>query len=224
MLGTVEAPEFRVCGIRLKAKTLAWVLSTAIRWLGKSLRVRVVDEANFLKAAPQEPCLFAFWHNRIFAMPLAFTLFYKNRQGAFGITSASGEGTLLTMIFAEFGVGTIRGSSSRQGTAALYALKEKVEEGYDIVMTPDGPRGPKYELKPGLLFLAQKTGRPIVPLLVEYSHCLRLGTWDRFMIPLPFSVVTFKSLPLVFVQPEESADRLEEHRCQLERMMKPVTE
>ncbi len=224
MLGTIEAPEFKILGIRLKAGTIAWLVSTAIHWLGKSLRVRAEDDAGFLSQAPSSECLFAFWHNRLFAMPLAFSLFYKNRKGAVGITSASGEGTLLTMIFAEFGIQTIRGSSSRQGTAALYSLIDKIEEGYDVVITPDGPRGPRYSLKPGLLFLARKTGRPIVPIMVEYSHCLRLGTWDRFMIPLPFSTVTFKSLPYFSVRPDESAESLEEDRARLERMMKPETE
>jgi len=224
MLGTIEAPEFKVLGIRLKAETLAWLVSTAIHGLGKSLRVRVEDDADFLTSGPSTECLFAFWHNRLFAMPLAFTLFYKNRKGAVGITSASGEGTLLTMIFEKFGVRTVRGSSSRQGTAALHTLIEKIEEGYDVIITPDGPRGPKYCLKPGLLFLAKKTGRPILPIMVEYSCCLRLGTWDRFMIPLPFSKVTFKSLPQFFVPPDAGIEDLETRRQRLERLMKPETE
>jgi lysophospholipid acyltransferase (LPLAT)-like uncharacterized protein len=221
MLGTIDAPEFKVLGIRLKAQTMAWLIAATVRWLGRSLRVRVHDEAGFLTRDLSTECIFAFWHNRLLAMPLAFTRFYKNRKGAVGITSASGEGTLLTMVFEKFGIQTIRGSSSRQGTAALYSLIEKIEQGYDVVITPDGPRGPRYEIKPGLLFLARKTGRPIQPVMVEYSRCIRLGTWDRFMIPLPFSRVTFKSLPLVFVPPEEDSRQLEDHRLRLEQIMKP---
>jgi len=221
MLGTVEAPEFEVLGIRLKAETLAGMVSTVIRLLGRSLRVRAEDEAGFLKNRESTELIFAFWHNRLFAMPLAFTRFYKGRKGAVGITSASGEGTLLTMILREFGVQTIRGSSSRQGTAALYALIEKIEEGYDVVMTPDGPRGPAYQLKPGPLFLAAKTGRPIQPVMVEYSHCLRLRTWDRFMIPLPFSRVTFRALPLFHVSPGCAGEALEARRRELESLMRP---
>lgn len=223
MLGTIEAPEFKILGIRLKAETMAWLISFAIQWLGRSLRVCRNDEAEFLTGKHSTEYIFAFWHNRLLAMPLAFNLFYHNRKGAVGITSASGEGTLLTMVFKRFGIQTIRGSSSRQGTAALYALIEKLEHGYDVVITPDGPRGPLYEIKPGLLFLAKKTGRPILPIMVEYSHCLRLGTWDRFMIPLPFSRVTFKSLPLIFVPPEQDSRQLEEQRLRMDQIMRPKT-
>ena len=85
-------------------------------------------------------------------------------------------------------------------------------------MTPDGPRGPRYKLGPGVLFLAQQTGAAILPIHIEYSQAVRLKSWDRFMIPLPFTKVRVILDHLIFVAPE--AD-LEAERARIEQFMKP---
>ena len=91
-----------------------------------------------------------------------------------------------------FGVGAwVRGSTNRGGSASLRELVGWLKRGHDIGLTPDGSRGPIYEIKPGLILLAQLSKRPILPLSFEFSSSWRLKSWDRFFIPKPFSRVTF---------------------------------
>jgi lysophospholipid acyltransferase (LPLAT)-like uncharacterized protein len=224
MLGTIDEPEFKIAGLRLKARTLAWFVSGFIIAINKTLRVRTVDESGFLDNPPSGGCIFTFWHNRLFAMPMLFKLYYGKRRGLVGLSSASGEGTLLTMILERFGIRTVRGSSSRQGSAAARGLMREIQDGFDVVITPDGPRGPRYQLNPGLIFLAQRTGLPIQPVSVECGQCWRLGTWDRFMIPLPFSKIVCTFQPQFFVPPVENPAQLEEQRVRLERLMQLKTD
>lgn len=223
MPGTHDEPEFRLAGIRLTARTVAGLLEGAIRLFSKTLRVEVIDRAGYFRGDHTGEYIFAFWHNRLFVMPLAFRRWCGHRKGAVGLASASRDGTLLSHILERIGIRTVRGSSSRRGSAATLALIKEMREGYDAMITPDGPRGPRYRLNPGVIFLAAKTGQPILFLQVEFSRCVRLRTWDRFIIPLPFSRVIFTSLPLYFVPPTEDAKELETHRARLEELAAPGT-
>src|SRR5205814_4800602 len=103
--------------------------------------------------------------------------------------SASRDGDLIADVTQRFGFDVVRGSSSRMGASALLELSQVLASGRDILITPDGPRGPAYELGPGIVFLAQKTGAPVVPVNMEFSSCWRVKSWDRFIIPKPFSKV-----------------------------------
>ncbi len=115
-------------------------------------------------------------------------------------------------------MGSVRGSSSRRGSTALRELSLKLEQGYDLAITPDGPRGPKYSLGPGVIFLSQKTGAPIMPLHARYHHAFRLKTWDTFPIPLPFSRVDITMDPYITIDP--SLSNLEPERLKLEHLLK----
>jgi len=92
-----------------------------------------------------------------------------------------------------------RGSSSRRGAQALIELASWLSEGYDIALTPDGPRGPCYKLSPGLVLLAKNDGNPIMPLAVRYHDSWKLKSWDQFRIPKPFSRVDVYAGPVVHV-------------------------
>ena len=96
---------------------------------------------------------------------------------------------MVARAMAVFGLGAVRGSSSRRAVAALVGLKRALLEGLDVCLTPDGPRGPRYRIQPGIIKLAEATGAPIVPIHVRFSSAWRLKTWDRFVIPKPFSRV-----------------------------------
>jgi len=106
------------------------------------------------------------------------------------LTSASRDGAVLEKTVRIFGLQAVRGSSSRRAVAALVALKKAAKNGSDLVITPDGPRGPRYQIQPGALKLSQVTGAPLIPIQVHYHRAKSLNTWDRFQIPLPFSKVT----------------------------------
>jgi len=103
------------------------------------------------------------------------------------LISASKDGAFLAAILENFGVQPVRGSSSRRGAQALLELSSWAERGYDLAVTPDGPRGPAYIVQDGVMTLAQVTGLPIVPFSYRLSWKIKVKSWDRFQIPLPFA-------------------------------------
>jgi lysophospholipid acyltransferase (LPLAT)-like uncharacterized protein len=103
------------------------------------------------------------------------------------LISASRDGAFLASILQHFGVQPVRGSSSRRGGQAMLELTSWAERGYHIAVTPDGPRGPCYTVQDGIIALAQVTGHPIVPYSCHLHWKIRINSWDRFQVPLPFS-------------------------------------
>ena len=174
----------------------------------------------------EQPLIFVFWHNRLLLIPLAWNRFLnENRPRGAGLTSTSRDGELIAQFLNRFGVSAVRGSATRQGSTALRELARLLKRGHDIGITPDGSRGPCYEIKPGLVLLAQLTGRPVLPISFEYSRAWRLKTWDRFFIPKPFSVVTFRiGEPYTVPRTASEADfERERQRCE-QAMMTVVRE
>jgi lysophospholipid acyltransferase (LPLAT)-like uncharacterized protein len=195
-------------------------LASIMRLHGSTLRFTVHDQAGYFAGPLQRPVIFLLWHNRIACMPA----FYKRRRrryrlSAFVLTSASPEGSLLAEFLAHFGLGAVRGSTSRRSSTAVREMARRVVEGYDIIVTPDGPRGPRYRLQPGALYLAQKTGRPIIPVQVEYSRYVRFKSWDGFAIALPFSRVTVDLGQPRRIAASCTDEEFESERRHLERIM-----
>ncbi len=159
-------------------------------FLMATLRVQWEDPSGKFAALPQAPAIFCIWHNRL---ALSMFIFRKHvrdhrpsRQLA-ALISASKDGAFLAAILENFGVQPVRGSSSRRGPQALLELTTWVQRGYDLAITPDGPRGPRYVVQEGVMALAQLTGAPIVPVVYYASSKIALKSWDRFQIPLPFA-------------------------------------
>jgi lysophospholipid acyltransferase (LPLAT)-like uncharacterized protein len=177
-----------------KSAILGTLAGWTMKLLALTLRTEIRDRSGIcLPGAPMRPVIYILWHNRFFAVPPAWQKIYGSHRKAVALTSASHDGDMVAHAMAVFGLGSIRGSSSRRGVAALVGLKRALQEGLDICVTPDGPRGPRYKVQPGIIKLAESTGAPIVPIHVRFSSAWRLKTWDRFAIPKPFSriVVTF---------------------------------
>ena len=133
--------------------------------------------------------IFLLWHNRLYFMPLIVPAFYLKK--CCGLVSMSRDGGILTDLIKSFGLQVIRGSSSRGGAKAMLEMEKKIQEGFNIVMTPDGPRGPKYQMKAGAIKLASKTGTPIIPVALNSEKHKELRNWDATQIPLPFSKLEF---------------------------------
>ncbi len=144
--------------------------------VNRSVREKVIE--RYGKA------IYAFWHNRF------FPLIFENRDsGIVILVSQSKDGDLIDAILKKFGFNTVRGSSSKGAISALKALVSEVLQGRSVALMPDGPKGPRYEVKEGVLALSKLTGVPIIPVSVVYSSYWELSSWDRFMIPKPFSKV-----------------------------------
>jgi lysophospholipid acyltransferase (LPLAT)-like uncharacterized protein len=203
-----------------KEPILSWIGSWAMRTLGATLRFETDDRAGYFDPDRQGQCLFAFWHNRIFAVPLYYERVCRREPPMVVLTSASRDGALLAAFVQRFGVGAVRGSSSKRGAAALLQLTTELERGTGVIITPDGPRGPRYVLGPGLIFLSQKTGTPILPLQVEYSSYWELKSWDRFRIPKPFSRVRMILHPFHQVPAELDDNGFEAERVRLETLLR----
>lgn len=175
----------------VKEVFLGWLTAWVIWLLAKTWRLRVEDPARLHAWMHGEPLLVAFWHNRLLPMPIVWSRFIPpGRPHAVALSSASGDGEMIAQVINRFGVHPIRGSATRRGSRALREMKRFLDKGHDVGVTPDGSRGPRYEIKPGLVLAAQLTGRAILPLSCEFSSAWRLKSWDRFFIPKPFSIVT----------------------------------
>src|SRR3569623_1870053 len=160
--------------IRLKntAGPIAWL----IRNVCNTLRFQVIDHAGFSTIDPPQRT-WIFWHNRMFIFPWLHSEILPKRGGVV-LTSPSGDGQIIADVCARFGFAPVRGSSSRKGMQALMALAECAKNGTDIGITPDGPRGPRYQMSMGVIKLGQLTGGLLMPVHVRYSHAIRFPTWD----------------------------------------------
>jgi len=205
------------------ARVLPAVAGAAVSVLGMTLSVRVVgmDPLRPLWQAGH-PLIYGVWHARILMVPW---LNARLRQGeavrrVTVLASRSRDGQLMADFAGRFGLAVVRGSSSRGGLEALRELVRALRGGDDVAMVPDGPRGPARRLQGGIVALAAATGAPIVPLGVAASPARRLGSWDRFMVPMPFARcgVAFGGL----VEVKRHDDR-EDARARVERALTEAT-
>ena len=165
----------------------AWFSSLVIRLIGSTLRMTVEDRGGILNRPGRPPVIIAFWHNRT-ALMACFYERYNPGRTVLTFISRSRDGQFMTDVAARFGIKAVRGSSSRHGTSAMLAAIRAVrEQNVDLAITPDGPRGPVYQIQPGLVRLAQMTQHPIVAITYQMKWKLELNSWDRFHVPLPFS-------------------------------------
>lgn len=202
-------------------RAAAWAGALALRALMATLRMRVHDEGGFLGGKWPGPVIFAFWHNRIIAVTAGFRRIYPaGRAGVLVLTSASKDGMWLGEVAARLGMGSVRGSSSRRGATAMRELIAAVGKGHDIAITPDGPRGPRYELGAGPVYLARAAGIPIVPIHIRFGRCVRLKTWDGFTIPLPFSEVRLTLAEPLRASQADDAAALEREREKLQSVLR----
>ena len=193
------------------------------RLWARTLRLQVEDPNNVMALVRNQPVIFAIWHNRLLMLPRVFDPCVPTRQ-SFGLISASRDGDLVSILIERSGYGTIRGSSSRKGVSALRQLVDTLAAGSNVLLTPDGPRGPVYEASQGVVFLAQKTGAPVVPIHMEYSSCWRLKSWDRFIVPRPFAKLRAIFGAPIHVEPTTDAEQFEAERLRLQNAMMSLVE
>jgi lysophospholipid acyltransferase (LPLAT)-like uncharacterized protein len=194
-----------------------------LRFWARTLRLELEDRAQVVDRPPDERYIGALWHNRLLLLPIVARRFVPQRRAA-ALISASRDGALLADLVARFGVDVVRGSSSRKGAGAIRQLAEVIAQGKDVIITPDGPRGPAYELGQGIVFLAQISGTAVVPINMEFSSCWRVKSWDRFILPKPFSRVRVIFGAPHRVAPTFSDEEFERERMRLQETMTQLVE
>ena len=208
---------------RLKRAQVALIAGLAyplINALGHTLRWRVEGLEHFdaVVASGRLPVM-GFWHGRI--LPAAF---YFRRRGIVVITSENFDGEWIARIIERFGYGTARGSTTRGGRKALIQLVRDMESGKPAGFTLDGPRGPARVAQPGAVWLARKTGNPLLPFHLEASAHWTVNSWDRTQIPKPFSRVALVVGEPIDVKNDTSDEDLETTRQALEDRLRKLEE
>ncbi len=197
-------------------KIFAWILSLVVRTWVRTLRVEIVGPAPPKKT----PLVFAFLHGQQMAL-----LKYPKPPRVAVLTSLSRDGTIQSRVLGYLGFVIVRGSSSRGGEAGLMGLIREVRRGASAAVAVDGPKGPAGRVKPGAVFVARAVRGVVVPIVVVARRAHRLSrSWDRFMIPLPWS-----SVRIVRGQPIEVArgcddDEIETCRARLEKALVDLSE
>ena len=199
------------------------LVAALVRGLGATLRVRV-EGAEALVPLWQagQPLIYAVWHGRILLTPWVNARL-RRTHGARPVAvlaSRSRDGEIVARYVHAFGLTAVRGSSSRGGATGLRGMITVLRAGGDVAVVPDGPRGPREQLQPGVVALAATTGAPVVPLAVGASPARRLHSWDAFLVPWPFA-----RCAVVFGEPvtvPRGADR-DRARKELERAVAEAT-
>ncbi|HTJ00136.1 MAG TPA: lysophospholipid acyltransferase family protein [Dongiaceae bacterium] len=205
----------------------AFVVFALLRLVMATMRYRHRGAVHFFSPGAPAPAIFCLWHNRLASCIKALDIYRRPNNGGAGmaaLVSASKDGAFLSGILELFRVQPVRGSSSRRGALAMLELTTWAERGYDLTITPDGPRGPCYQIQDGILSLGQMTGLPIVPVALNLNWKIRLKSWDRFQIPLPFArCEVCLGEPLVVPREATEAER-DTLRVELERRMRAMTQ
>jgi lysophospholipid acyltransferase (LPLAT)-like uncharacterized protein len=212
--------------LKIEGWLARWLIAFGFRLLQlwtRTLRYELDDRGGIVGRPVTENYIGALWHNRLLIFPSVLRRFLPNRPGA-ALISASRDGDLLADAIRRFGYDVVRGSSSRLGASAILQLTEVLASGRDVVITPDGPRGPAYELGPGIIFLAQKSGAAVLPMNLEFSHCWRLGSWDRFIVPRPFAKVRVLVSEPYRVGATSTPEEFETQRLALQNVMMALVE
>ena len=189
--------------------------------LSSTYKVTIVDPEKESKTLERDNSLiYASWHQRFFP---GITFFARRKPIAIMI-SQSRDGGLIATIVDMLGWEPVRGSSSRGGRSALLKLKKLARKGYKIGHIVDGPKGPFGEVKAGLVLIAQATGLAIVPTITSAERRWQANSWDRFMIPKPFSRVIIRFGEPFYLPREMDEDEFEEKRLEIEKRMHSLYE
>jgi lysophospholipid acyltransferase (LPLAT)-like uncharacterized protein len=229
MRGPVQAASRIVIPFRAKwrERIMARVIWGTIRLVSWTVRYELAGhnpEGPLVELS--QPVIFCIWHNRLslcLELYRRYVQAYHVDRRMAAMVSASRDGGMLTRVLELFEIAPVRGSSSRRGPQALLEMTSWARRGFDLAITPDGPRGPCYRIQEGIVALAQVTGLPIVPISYTLSWKKRMPSWDRFQVPLPFSRCEVRlGEPVVVPRDLETGER-EQIRLLLEERMRAIT-
>ena len=170
--------------------------------------------------------ILAFWHGHQLFMPWCYLGFYRtsNKRDIYVLASRHRDGSLIRGILGCMGVRSVAGSSSRGGVGSTKQLLACLRAGDHVAITPDGPKGPIHTVKPGVIKLAQLSGIAIYPMAIHADKCWRLKSWDRMIIPKPFSRVVITMGKPLTVERRLSDTGVDEQCELLEKMLNGLNE
>jgi lysophospholipid acyltransferase (LPLAT)-like uncharacterized protein len=215
-----DAPRYSLMQ-RMKFSLVAVAVSWILRLIGVTLRHTMSFDANTIDPGLTQyhARIFPFWHRCV----LPATFVFRDRNLAV-MTSRSTDGEYIARVIQRFGFLAIRGSSSRGGSQALLAMRTLIQNNGTAVFTIDGPRGPRYVAKRGPVMLASMTGVPIVPFYVATKSAWVLNSWDRFIIPKPFSRIHTHFSEMIHVPPSVDDVAIEAYRLQMQAGLEHATQ
>ncbi len=201
-------------------KTIASLLGAAfIRLFGATWKMRYKGIENLDEARRRSPgIIFTFWHGRMLVLAWA----HRN-SNAYILASENYDGDLMGKITERLGFGHLKGSTSRGGARALRQLRAVLEEGSDVGLSVDGPRGPRGNVQQGAVELARMTGCAILPVTSSASGARLMGSWDRFQLPGPFTRVTVAYGRPIIVSCEAGLEEREDIRTGLQDELNRLT-
>ena len=192
----------------------AWLL---VRLVGPTLKYEVTVEDGGPAGGWIQPAVWVFWHRCI----VPATWFFRGRR--IGVmTSSSFDGEYIARIIDKFGFEAVRGSSTRGGVRALLGMHTVIEEGRTAAFTIDGPKGPRYVAKPGPVLLARTTQTPLVAFHLAVKNAWVLNSWDRLMIPKPFSKVALHISRMMRVSKDASHEELARYHAEMQTALDRV--
>ena len=187
-----------------------WIKTLRIRWLGEFAR-----RGN--SVTTPVPAIYVFWHQRVIGMTATC------RVGCGVLVSESSDGEMIAQVLSRLGFRPLRGSTSRGGTRAVLEALRKDPQRFTVAITPDGPRGPSQEFQNGAIYLASRKQVPIYPMTVVSSRSYRLSTWERILVPAPFSRVLARLGEPIHVPPGLDRAGIEAHASAAGKILQELT-
>jgi lysophospholipid acyltransferase (LPLAT)-like uncharacterized protein len=204
---------------RIVLRMIIWAGTWVIRLLGPTLRVCVSREEGAPETIDQRPLIASFWH----ACQIPATYLFRD----FGIrvmSSNSYDGEYMGRIIRRFGFVAVKGSSSRNAVRALLGLRRALDEGWTVAFTLDGPRGPRYKVKPGPVALGRSSGVPLAMFHIAVEKAWVLNTWDRLIIPRPFSRAMIRLGKMIYISADATDDDMDRYQDELQTSLDRVRE
>lgn len=193
-------------GDRLLVALAPPLAALIIRLLHRSMRMKVLGQERLLSQWQHgQHVIISFWHDQLLMMVLG----YPGKKARI-LISASKDGELIARVMHFFGQDAVRGSSNRGARQAFKHLLQIAKQPTDLVLTPDGPKGPRHQIKDGVVQLARLSGRPVIPMAFVCSRGHRFASWDRFLFPYPFSKGVYSFGEALFYQKGESTTSFRE--------------
>ena len=205
---------------KLVKKLIPSIASLLVRFLGSTGRLKQYPgEFHREHGEKSQPFIVVFWHSR-----LLFVGWYFRIYRMCAMISRHSDGELAADTFGRLGIKAVRGSTSSGGAAAFRQLFQMIERGWNAAITPDGPRGPARRLQEGVISMGQISRRPIIPVSFSARHAVRFKSWDRFMVPLPFSRVSMVYGEPILIPRKMDTVTKEKYRLIVEEALNRVTD